>query len=565
MSDISKLKVDNATYDIKDASARQEIHPKPITKAAYDQLTQQEKEAHRYIITDFPDGDIIDLSTSTATGNPLSFTTDSEQAARSCVITFEPIQSGSGDPSPSNIREISGYDKVELAVPRKNLIPITLQSLKTINTNGTWNNNVYDWCGITFTISTDDNGFVNEIVYSGTASTGFDFQVASGLSFAAGNYYLNGGGNGGGSSSTGTWRLVWYRGSSSTQSYDLTTDNLATLDSDINGSYLNIHFFNGAVASNVVAKPMIRLASITDGTYEPYNPATSISEPIPETIYGGTLDVESGELVVDKGIVDLGSLTWSWNSGNSGRFYADITGAKINDNARTGYGMASSYKVLMNGESTSDITNNDAYFGSNNAYFYVHDNRYGQSTVADFTAAVTGQKLVYKLATPYTIQLTPHQVKLLQGANVVTTNGTSIALTYRNGEVASLADVSSVAEFAKNLDSRKPIVIHTAAANQTFAAQLAELYPYIEGLSDEQLYRSAILSGVNQIFRCSDIYNRVFGFLFTLNSGIRMIGIRMTAANNCKIFKTDIKTDGTVTTTDEINTVNTFKLSIVLL
>ena len=45
-----------------------------------------------------------------------------------------------------------------------------------------------------------------------------------------------------------------------------------------------------------------------------------------------------------------------------------------------------------------------------------------------------------------TIQLTPHEVVLVDGNNYVSSNGTSISLSYHNGEMASLEDVSQLGE-----------------------------------------------------------------------------------------------------------------------
>ena len=59
----------------------------------------------------------------------------------------------------------------------------------------------------------------------------------------------------------------------------------------------------------------------------------------------------------------------------------------------------------------------------------------------DFRTAMTGQKICYKLATPTTIQLTPHQIKLLEGVNYISTTGDKITLTYNNGEVATVQDI----------------------------------------------------------------------------------------------------------------------------
>lgn len=50
----------------------------------------------------------------TAQGTVASFKTDLKSALKECKIYFSPIQSGTGDPSPSNVRPISGWDGVTI-------------------------------------------------------------------------------------------------------------------------------------------------------------------------------------------------------------------------------------------------------------------------------------------------------------------------------------------------------------------------------------------------------------------------------------------------------------------
>ena len=47
-------------------------------------------------------------------GNPITFKSCSEVLASEALVTFSPKQSGTGDPSPTNIRPISGWDSVTL-------------------------------------------------------------------------------------------------------------------------------------------------------------------------------------------------------------------------------------------------------------------------------------------------------------------------------------------------------------------------------------------------------------------------------------------------------------------
>jgi len=45
-----------------------------------------------------------------ASADIINMTTDMTSSLKECKIHFAPVQTGSGDPSPSNIREISGWN-----------------------------------------------------------------------------------------------------------------------------------------------------------------------------------------------------------------------------------------------------------------------------------------------------------------------------------------------------------------------------------------------------------------------------------------------------------------------
>ena len=55
------------------------------------------------------------LVEATATpGNPCTFTADVSKALKQCKVNFTPIQSGSGDPSPENVRPITGWTGINV-------------------------------------------------------------------------------------------------------------------------------------------------------------------------------------------------------------------------------------------------------------------------------------------------------------------------------------------------------------------------------------------------------------------------------------------------------------------
>lgn len=58
-----------------------------------------------------------------ATGNPLTFETNVAKNLKSLLIPWTPTQSGSGDPSPSNVRPISGITGLNVYHPGNNIVP----------------------------------------------------------------------------------------------------------------------------------------------------------------------------------------------------------------------------------------------------------------------------------------------------------------------------------------------------------------------------------------------------------------------------------------------------------
>lgn len=102
----------------------------------------------------------LSTATTSSTGNPINFSTLSAQNAESTIIDLEPIQ------------DLHGYDKPWVGGVGKNKLPLTLPNLKTLNVSGTWNNNVYTYDNLTFTVNTDSDGNVIEVNINGSNNSG---------------------------------------------------------------------------------------------------------------------------------------------------------------------------------------------------------------------------------------------------------------------------------------------------------------------------------------------------------------------------------------------------------
>jgi hypothetical protein len=191
-----------------------------------------------------------------------------------------------------------------------------------------------------------------------------------------------------------------------------------------------VRFDWSEVGTFTITEPQIELGS-TATTYEPYNGQTYNVEfkdgDNPLTVYGGTLDVVSGVLTVDRASVDLGTLAWGLRDSGTvvaPYFFSNIEnlGVKYEGNFQTVvYSiLCSMYKIVKRDVSAfvDGTICVDGTMGERSVtQLQIKDARY--SDAAAFKTAMNGVQLVYELATPITYQLTPTQVKSLLGTNNV--------------------------------------------------------------------------------------------------------------------------------------------------
>ena len=142
------------------------------------------------------------------------------------------------------------------------------------------------------------------------------------------------------------------------------------------------------------------------------------------TVYGGHVDLATGELVVDRASVDLGTLTWLKNWGQSadptGVFYSLII-SNIDMNKS---GICTSYAYVTDNPNAIPDKSFTMY-GSGR--IYVKDTSYDDAT--NFKTAVSGVIVVYELATPLTYQLTAQDIITLVGDNYIWSDSGDVTIT----------------------------------------------------------------------------------------------------------------------------------------
>lgn len=160
--------------------------------------------------------------------------------------------------------------------------------------------------------------------------------------------------------------------------------------------------------------------------YQAYDGESALVE-IGQEVYGGYYDKDLG-IVLNKKLVDLGSLTWTYNSSFTNPiFYAPLTD-KLNDRVNTG--LCSHYPILdgnvtgaQNAAAKLDDPELALSINTASYHVFVRDERY--SDAASFKAGVTGVKLCYELADPIIIPADAVNFETVKGVNNVwsDTNG----------------------------------------------------------------------------------------------------------------------------------------------
>lgn len=263
-----------------------------------------------------------------ATGNPVQVY-PVEGYPLGVKVSWEPTQAGSGDPSPENIRLISGRDAISVTRCGKNLI--NLNPTLYFDTPGRqYKLNTHNIAPGVYKLScyTDNKNATIYIQFVGVGGKILTFSTLHDLP--------------------------------STVTLNETCVNVIIVFSSSNVSGTTCTISNIQLEMGETATP-----------YEPYTGSkTEIA--LPETVFGGTLDMETG------------MVTETWGQ------------------------IASYAGEPLPGEWISD---RDVY--------------------APDATPTTGAQVVYKLASPYTIQLDKQQVAALSGVNTLYTDAGTLTVTGR--------------------------------------------------------------------------------------------------------------------------------------
>lgn len=189
----------------------------------------------------------------------------------------------------------------------------------------------------------------------------------------------------------------------------------------------------------------IQLESGSNKTeYEPYQSETHSTQ-LPQTTYGGTLNVQTGELVVNRKLITIDQNTSKRKYNNVGKYFRFIS--YVADDAKPSQGPISDKAVGF----WPDSSSTDALViwvsdGASRLSILTTTLITPNGTLEELNSwlAINPLQVCYELATPIIYHLTPSQVKLLKDYNYISTNADTLDIVYQVNNV--LGEILSESE-----------------------------------------------------------------------------------------------------------------------
>ena len=328
-----------------------------------------------------------------AEGSVASFETEFEQNAKSMVITLEPIQSGSGTPSPTNVRNIYGHTVCLYDRSGKNMLDKSIGEFTP--------NNAYFGGG-----PNDVNGSL--ILNAGT----YTFSVSE------------------------TQRALYVDDARSRIAVAYNTTEVSFTLTERKEVELWTYNSVGDVSTIESYDYQLEVGS-TASEYEPFAHWFSATY-LNRTVYGGTLDVVAGKLVVDRAVItldgtqDIGLSNWDEYAGTSAWLYRPAVTPNINNVGDTITLLcdkleAKRYGYIYAGEIGVSCVGSEAW----SICVRVPGEGYRTMETINAYLAQNPITIVYQLEEPQTYFLTRQEIALLEGQNNVWSDSGDVRVVYQ--------------------------------------------------------------------------------------------------------------------------------------
>ena len=386
---------DNTTYDIYGKNVQN------ITWSDYQNLTSEQKNSDTaYLITDVPSDEIKSGLISPIANTPTTIATFNASALPmpSLSVGIEAVQAGSGDPSPTNVRPISGWSAVNVYDVGDNWgdcadIPEPLTANKWYSVNLPYNT-----CTISFdvvnAVRTALGNTLLFAIYDGTTNT--NILADKIYSVEDGSTYLSKGAN------------------ISGRFYFTYTGKLKSI-----GCYWRSNTYQ-LLTSGALENIMIEVGNNPTKQYIPYNGTTT---PIQftvngetKTIYIGYVEIKNGKVkaVATHGLQPLTNWNWTRESAGGGnlRFRSMSRAWDIYEKASSNC-ISSVFKINRSPIGGAKVDN--TLWVYTNGLVYVYCDTYTDTT--EFKEFVKDTQLLLPLITPIEYDLADVSISTQDGTN----------------------------------------------------------------------------------------------------------------------------------------------------
>ena len=322
----------------------------------------------------------------TTTGSIASFNTNATLSLKKAQFGFTPVQEGTGDPSPSNVRTITGWDGLDVSLCSTNLFDGEMENGDISETTGQNN---------------------------GTSSSRYRCKNYVPYNIEMGGFYFHSPGR------TGNFRIFSYDANKNFIGYgSYTLNSVITFSTNDNTKRIKyIRFRFGSSAINDDVQISINIPN-TVNTYIPYKGQTiSVSWSSSGTIYGGYVDLITGEL----------AQTWQTALLNDPDKWSTYqTYRHIYDETFDAYLYNSEHAVfsLLCSIVPTDITTDSTarWRGSSNLKPCIMSETITLEQIKQ-NAEAGNIQIAYMLKNPIIYPLTPTQLKSFRGTNNLWSNG----------------------------------------------------------------------------------------------------------------------------------------------
>lgn len=340
-----------------------------------------------------------------ATGNPITFNTPLTKPLKECVVRFTPKQEGSGTPSPDNVRNISGRSSVKLWKSGKNIFG----GWQVASLLGYTESNIHeDENGRYVSIGTKNEVLFPEGIFK--ENTQYTFIIKS---------YI------GNSSKMKSFRIYYTDGTVT----DVTSPSrvgTVAVTTDASKKIRGIAIINRSVTRYFYFEESGFFEGVcTVDDFEPYKGLNEItfswgSDPEIGTIYGGYVDCETADLVVEYQFFDCADhLTTASDIEMVNGNLCRIRGSKFTDTGTLSDGIAEKFETFSGSWSQMTTATGEKIMVS--GYVGFSSSNFGYTTKDEWLEYLTQNHIKFcaKLSEPIHYPLTPQSIATLRGENVM--------------------------------------------------------------------------------------------------------------------------------------------------